>query len=55
MNILNWYIIVIIIVVALALVIFTIKKNNKDEKDFTEHLNNDYNKMDDEDSESNDM
>ncbi|HZF65659.1 MAG TPA: hypothetical protein VEZ55_14290 [Chitinophagaceae bacterium] len=41
---LNWSILVIVGVLLLALVIFTIVRNQKDEKDLENKLNNDYRK-----------
>lgn len=44
----NWTVIIIVGVLLLALLVFMIRKNQKDEREFEQQLNNDYHKTKDE-------
>lgn len=44
----NWIALTIFGIAAIALVVFLVRRNRKDEKDFEEQLNNDYPKAKDE-------
>ena len=44
----NWYILIPFGIAAIALIIFLIVRNQKDEKEFEQHLNDDYRKTKDE-------
>jgi hypothetical protein len=44
----NWLILIPVFIAVAALIIFTIKKNQKDEKEFENQLNNDFPKSKDE-------
>ena len=46
----NWPLLIVFGIVALALIIFLIVRNQKDEKNFEEELNNDYDKVKHEDA-----
>ena len=50
----NWVIIGIIIICVLLLIVFLIRKNQKDKKKYTHFLNNDYKKTDEKESDLND-
>jgi hypothetical protein len=44
----NWPVIIFVSIAALALIVFLVKRNIKDEKNFEHQLNNDYPKPKDE-------
>ncbi|MFV8336940.1 hypothetical protein ACNQF7_12780 [Flavobacterium sp. RSP29] len=50
----NWVIISIVIICMLILIVFLIRKNQKDKKKYTDFLNNDYKKANEEESDLND-
>lgn len=50
----NWTIIIIVGVLALGILVFTIIRNQKDEKDFEEKINNNYPKSIDQKGENDD-
>ncbi len=43
----NWFIIIPVAIVIVMVILFTIKRNQKDEKEFEQQLNNDYPVSDD--------
>lgn len=48
----NWPVIIIVAVVMVALVIFLIRRNTKDEKEYETQLKNDYHKTKDEEGDT---
>ena len=50
----NWVIVSIVIICVLLLIVFLIRKNQKDKKKYTNFLNNDFKKANDEESDLND-
>lgn len=44
----NWTVIIIVGILLFALLVFIIRKNQKDEREFEQQLNNDYHKTKDE-------
>ena len=44
----NWPVVILFGIAAIALIVFLVKRNQKDEKQFEEQLNNDYRKAKDE-------
>ena len=48
----NWYILIPFGIAAIALIIFLIVRNQKDEKKFEKHLNDDYRKTKDEEDDA---
>jgi uncharacterized membrane protein YvbJ len=50
----NWVIVSIVIICVLILIVFLIRKNQKDKKKYTNFLNNDYKKANEEESDLND-
>ena len=50
----NWVIISIVIICVLFLIVFLIRKNQKDKKKYTNFLNNDFKKADEQESDLND-
>jgi uncharacterized membrane protein YvbJ len=50
----NWVIVSIIIICVLILIVFLIRKNQKDKKEYTHFLNNDFKKAKEEESDLND-
>lgn len=49
----NWILIGIVLVFLIILIIITIRKNQKDKKELTQFLNNDFKKEPEEESDSN--
>ena len=49
----NWVIISIVIICVLFLIVFLIRKNQKDKKKYTNFLNNDFMKADEQESDLN--
>ena len=49
----NWVIISIVIICVLFLIVFLIRKNQKDKKKYTNFLNNDFKKADEQESDLN--
>jgi len=47
----NWLLLGIVAIVLLLVIVFTLRKNQKDKKSYTDFLNNDYKKAEEEDSE----
>lgn len=41
-NYMNWFVIIIVTIICIAVVVFTIFRNQKDEKEFEEHVKDDY-------------
>lgn len=52
LKFMNWPVIIIIAVVLIALVIFLVRRNMKDEKEFETQLKNDYHKTKDEEGDT---
>ncbi|CAM4126359.1 hypothetical protein FLSI110296_15120 [Flavobacterium sinopsychrotolerans] len=50
----NWVIVSIVIICVLILIVFIIRKNQKDKKEYTHFLNNDFKKAKEEESDLND-
>jgi uncharacterized protein YxeA len=50
----NWVIVGIVLLCVLVLIAFLIRKNQKDKKKYTDFLNKDYKKAEEEDSDLND-
>ncbi len=50
----NWVIVSIVTICVLLLIVFLIRKNQKDKKKYTNFLNNDFKKANDEESDLND-
>ncbi|WP_165930043.1 EGFR-like transmembrane domain-containing protein [Flavobacterium caseinilyticum] len=50
----NWIVVGIVIIFALILIVFLIIKNQKEQKKYTDFLNNDFKKADEEESDLND-
>ena len=50
----NWIVVSIVIICMLVLIVFLIRKNQKDKKKYTDFLNNDFKKADEEESDLND-
>ena len=50
----NWIIVGIVIICVLILIVFLIRKNQKDKKQYTDFLNNDFKKINEEESDLND-
>ncbi|SFF32208.1 hypothetical protein [Flavobacterium xueshanense] len=50
----NWIVVSIVIICILVLIVFLIRKNQKDKKKYTDFLNNDFKKADEEESDLND-
>ena len=50
----NWVIVSIVIICVLILIVFLVRKNQKDKKNYTHFLNNDYKKAKEEESDLND-
>lgn len=50
----NWIVVGIVIFCALILIVFLIRKNQKEQKKYTDFLNNDFKKADEEESDLND-
>lgn len=50
----NWIIVGILLICVVILIVFIIKKNQKDKKEYTNFLNNDYKKANQEESDLND-
>ena len=50
----NWVIVGIVMICVLILIVFLIRKNQKDKKKYTHFLNNDYKKTKEEESDLND-
>ena len=48
----NWAVIIIVGVLLIALVVFLVKRNMKDEKEFENQLDNDYHKTKDEEGDT---
>ena len=48
----NWYVIIIVGVVLVALIVFLVRRNMKDEKEFETQLKNDYHKTKDEEGDT---
>ena len=48
----NWAVIIIVGVLLIALVVFLVKRNMKDEKEFEKQLDNDYHKPKDEEGDT---
>ncbi len=49
----NWIVVSIVIICMLVLIVFLIRKNQKDKKKYTDFLNNDFKKADEEESDLN--
>ena len=49
----NWFIIIIIAVCAVILIVYLIRKNQKDKEKVVKEMNNEYTKSDETESESN--
>ncbi|MFV8341870.1 hypothetical protein [Flavobacterium sp. XS2P39] len=49
----NWIVVGILAVCAIVLIVFIIKKNQKDKKEYTTFLNNDYKKANQDESDLN--
>lgn len=47
----NWLLFGIVVIVLLLVIVFTFRKNQKDKKNYTDFLNNDYKKTEEEDKE----
>ena len=50
----NWVIVSILIICVLFLIVFLLRKNQKDKKKYTNFLNNDFKKADEQESDLND-
>ena len=50
----NWVIVSIVIICVLILIVFLIRKNQKDKKKYTHFLNNNFKKADEKESDLND-
>ncbi|RKS93750.1 hypothetical protein BC952_1591 [Flavobacterium limicola] len=50
----NWIVVSIVIICVLILIVFLIRKNQKDKKEYTHFLNNDFKKAKEEESDLND-
>lgn len=50
----NWTIVGFVVICVLILIVFLIRKNQKDKKAYTRFLNNDFKKVDEEESDLND-
>ena len=50
----NWIIVGIVIICVIILIVFLIRKNQKDKKEYTYFLNNDFKKVNEEESDLND-
>ncbi|QZK91833.1 hypothetical protein K5V07_06215 [Flavobacterium sp. CHNK8] len=50
----NWTILIGLAIVILVLICFLIRKNNKDKKDYTDFLNQDFKKQEEQESDLND-
>lgn len=48
----NWPVIVIVSIVLIALIVFLVRRNRKDEKEFETQLKNDYHKSKDEEGDT---
>ena len=44
----NWTVLIIVGVIGIVIIVFTIMRNQKDEKEFEQEINNDYHKTKDE-------
>ncbi|WP_426094331.1 hypothetical protein [Flavobacterium sp. DSR2-3-3] len=49
----NWIVVSIVIICMLVLIVFLIRKNQKDKKKYIDFLNNDFKKADEEESDLN--
>jgi preprotein translocase subunit YajC len=50
----NWIVVSIVIICVLILIVFLVRKNQKDKKEYTHFLNNDFKKAKEEESDLND-
>lgn len=50
----NWMVVGIVIICVLILIVFLIIKNQKEQRKYTDFLNNDFKKVDEEESDMND-